>query len=779
MRSFFKFLSRNKLYTFIETFGLSVALGFVILLSSYARTEFNVGTKQPLSKQLYAVGAGEFFGMTLGTADEFFPSIPEIKEWTNLVHVGDSHIKSGEDYFPATEAAADTNFFKLLKYRLTGCTPEYALKNMDEAILSESFAKRMFGGEDPVGRTIDVNGSPLRVIGTVQDFGPEDPFTHYDIFTCIKRQEKSLARMDNFGSTLPLVLLKEGSDPEKVRETLLDKFSSYWDFYQKDGNSKSFLWGATLTRFDRIYFSDLEPQGSLRKGDRKQVEILLAVALVLLFCAIFNYINLTVAQTGKRAKEMATRRLLGESDARITGRYITESFSFTLACFIAGCVLAWVFRPFFARILSSDIQFSFNAGTILWTVPALVAVSVISAMIPAAMVSRFKPIDVVKGEFRFRSKMVFSKVFIVLQGVFSTVLIAMAITMTAQIKHLADLPAGYNTADIIQIHSNQLGYSSAVQTELQSRIKTLPQVTDAGLGINTPLNCGANGLHDADGQLTGWMRLCQLDTTSLRILGFKLTEQYSALSSDKILLTETAKRELGVSEEHPYAGGSASKPENEICGIVQDFRTRDALFTPMEGEYNSIKILSDDYPYIFTQIIKISGDRKEALAAVKGVCKEFAVEKLGIPMDIPMYYIDERLQESLTGTRNTMLLVLSFMVIAILISSMGLFAMALYFAEQQGREIAVRKVYGADTGTATWTLVKPFMTLCLVSAVIATPISFKMIDRYLQGFYNKIDFPWWAMVLAVLVTLVISLLSVLSQSWKTATLNPVKTLGQD
>lgn len=779
MRSFFKFLSRNKLYTLIEVFGLSVALGFVILLSSYARTEFNVGAKQPQSKQLYAVGAGEFFGMTLGTADEFFPSIPEIREWTNLVHVGDSHIKSGEDYFLATEAAADTNFFRLLKYRLTGCTSDNALKNTDEAILSESFAKRVFGSENPVGRTIDVNGSPLTIIGTVQDFGPEDPFTHYDIFTCIRRQEKTLARMDNFGSTLPLILLDEGADPEKVRETLLDKFASYWDFYQKDGDSKSFLWGATLTRFDKIYFSDLETQGSLRKGDRKQVEILLAIALVLLFCAIFNYINLTVAQTGKRAKEMATRRLLGESDTRIIGRYIMESFSFTLGCFIAGCMLAWIFRPFFDKILSSDIQFSVSAVTILWAALALIAVSVISAMIPAAMISRFKPIAVVKGEFRFRSKMVFSKVFIVLQGVFSTVLIAMAITMTAEIRHLADLPTGYKTADIIQIESNRLGYDRAVQMELQSRIKALPQVTDAGLGISTPLVCGANGLHDADGQMIGWMRLCQLDTTSLRILGFRLTEQYSALSSGKILLTETAKRELGVSEEHPYAGGSAAKPEYEICGIVSDFRTRDALFKPMEDEHNSIMIIPDDYPYIFTQVIKISGDRKEALAAVKRVCKEFAEEKIGLPMDLPVYYLDENLQESLTGTRNTMLLVLSFMVIAILISSMGLFAMALYFAEQQGREIAVRKVYGADTGTAMWTLVKPFMVLCLVSAIIATPISFRMIDRYLQDFYNKIDFPWWAMVLAALMTLAISLLSVISQSWKAATRNPVKTLIQE
>jgi len=779
MRSFFKFLSRNKLYTLIEVTGLSVALGFVILLSSYARTEFNVGTGQPLSKQLYAVGTGEFFGMTLGTADEFFPSIPEIREWTNLTDGGEVHIKSGEDYFKAKEASIDTNFFRLLDYRLTGCNAEQTFVNGDEVILSESFAEKMFGNENPVGRTISENGSPLTVIGTVQDFGPEDPFTHYDIFTSIKRQEKNYPRMDNFGSTLPIILLDKGTDVEKVRENLLDKFVSYWDFYTPDNSKGNFIWGASLTRFDRIYFSSLESTGSLRKGDRRQVEILLAVAIVLLVCAVFNYINLTVAQTGKRAKEMATRQLLGESSTRITARYLSESFTFTSGCFIIGCLLAYLCRPFFDRILSSEILISWSPAYIPMALASIITISAISAALPAALISRFKPISVVKGEFRLKSKMVFSKVFIVLQGVFSIVMIAMAITMTAEIKHLADLPTGYETADIIQIKSNRLGYDRATQMELQSRIKALPQVTDAGLGINTPAECGANGLHDADGQLAGWMRLSQIDTTSLRILGFRIIRQYSEISSGKVLLTETAARDLGVSEDHPYAGGSASKPEYEICGIVSDFRTRDALFKPMEDEHSSIMIIPDDYPYIFTQVIKISGDRKEALAAVKKVCKDFAEEKTGIPIDLPMFYLDEHLQESLTGTRNTMLLVLSFMIIALLISSMGIYAMALYFTGQQGREIAVRKVYGADTGTAVRTLVSPFMILSLISAVIAMPISFKMIDRYLQDFYNKIDFPWWAMVLAALAMLAVSLLSVISQSWKAATRNPVKTLIQE
>ena len=137
---------------FRSVFGLSVALGFVILLASYAKTEFSVGAKQPLSRQLYVIGAGNSFGMTLGTAEEFFPSVPEIKAWTRISYGGTADVMVGDDYYQAAEISVDTNFFKFFDYRLTGCPKDNVLENEDEVILSESFAKNVFGNEDPIDR---------------------------------------------------------------------------------------------------------------------------------------------------------------------------------------------------------------------------------------------------------------------------------------------------------------------------------------------------------------------------------------------------------------------------------------------------------------------------------------------------------------------------------------------------------------------------------------------------------------------------------------------------
>lgn len=779
--TYLKFLSRNKLYTFIEIFGLSIALGFVILLAAYTKTVFSVGAKQPLSQQLYVVGGGGSFGMTLGTSEEFFPSIPEIKEWTRVCDGGNVSLMVGEeDYYKAHEFFIDTNFFKIFNYHLTGCSKERVLENEEEVILSNSFAKKLFGNEDPVGRTLKIDNNKVTVAGVIEDFGPTDLFQPCDLFASIKSAQKRFAWMDNFGSTVPFVRLDMGADVEKVRNDLLNKYMNYWNYYKPDNSTNAFLWGASVTRLDKAYFSDLEAFSCLRKGDRGQVELLFIVALVLLISAIFNYINLSVAQTGKRAKEMATRRLFGENARNIIVRYIAESFLFTAGCLAVGCILAYYFKPFFDTILTTNIVLSPELTTILWAMLALILISVVSALIPALIVSRFKPINIVKGEFRFKSKMIFAKIFIVLQGVFSTVLIAVAITMTAQVNHLVNLPVGYETQNIIQVDAYRVGYTRGVQEALQERLKALPQVTDAGLGITSPLTCGANGIHDENGQeLIGWMRMSHLDTASVRLLGFRLLEKYSELASPKILLTETSKRNLGVTAEHPYAGGSYTKGEYEICGIVPDFRANNALFKPKENEQNSILIIDKNYPYAGCHLLKISGDRTKAISAVKEVCREFFKDNFGIPEEMPVYYLADKFVDDLKGTKNTMMLVISFMVVAILISSLGLFAMSLYYTEQQSRQIAVRKVFGAEVGAAVWTLSRSFMVMSLASVVLAAPFAVWGITYYLQEFYTKIAFPWWAILLAALVSMLISFISVIIQTYSTATTNPVKTLAQD
>ena len=775
MKSFFTFLSRNKLYATIEALGLALAFGFIIILAAYARTAFSVGTRQPLSQRLYAIGTADSFGMTLGTAEEFFPSVPEIEAWTRIADNGDMDITIGDEYYAVKAAAVDTNFLQLFDYRLTGCSKDRILASADQAIISESFAHKAFAGENPVGRILTEGDRHFVVCGVIEDFGAYDVFNHCDVLLSMKVMEGTMQRMNQFGSVQTFVTLADGASPDSVALKLLDKYCAYWgDSYQRDASNGGFLYGSSLTRLDHIYFSGKETYDIIKAGDRKTVENLLLVALALLVSAIFNYINLTVAQAGKRAKEMATRRLLGESQRGILCRYIGESFVFTLACFALGCGIACCLRPLMNELLTTDIPLHGDGTAVAFALVLVGMVSLVSGLLPAMLSLRFKPIDVVKGNFRFRSKMLFSRVFIVCQNLVSTVLIALALTMVLQMRHLAHLPCGYHTDDIIELYTYTLGYPSMdAPNELAKRLRALPCVEDIGMSINPPSRCSDNGLFDEQGKMS-WLSLSSLDSVSFRMLGFKVVRQYSAPLDGTCWLTEEAQKRYGITEKNRDVGRLGDgRPQYQCCGIIADYRSKDALRKPMDDSHNAVMNRND---LCASLLIKVTGDRKEASEKVADVWRKVAKTYLGVPKEPEMHYLDEFLSSSLTGDRHTMTLVCLFMWLSILISALGLFAMSICYADGQKKSIALHKIAGAETHQAVLKLSRPFVAASLTAIVLATPISLRLMQHYLEGFYNRIPFPWWVLVAAAAISFVISVLSILGQTLKAAWANPTESI---
>ena len=776
MKSYFKFLSRNKLYTAIEAFGLSVALGFVVILGAYAMMEYGVGKGNEKAKEIYAVGSGDYLGMTWGTAQEFFPSIPEIKEWTRVATANNiPGFMVGETFFKTGAYCVDPNFFEFFGYDVRGCRHDRVLTSENEAIVSESFAAKAFGNGDAIGKTLKYDTITFRVTGVMPDFGKSDIFEPYDVMVSMKYAEKLTAKMDNFGETVPFIRLDKDADPAKVSDKLLDKYVDYWkEFEYSRENDGKFLWGSTIVRLDKLYFSTIS-NWKFRQGDKKLVDILLAVALVLLVCAIFNYINLTVAQAGKRAKEMATRRLLGESVWGVVVRYFKESALFTSACFIIGLLLALCLLPVFNDMLMTQISLQVSPLVLLVIVAALLVISTVCGIIPAMVVSRFNPIDVVKGSLRIKNKMWFSKVFITAQGVVSTVLIAVGLTMTLQMHHLYTLSYGYNKEDIIMAYTNDVGYSLDKQMVLANRLKALPEVVEAAPGGGTPLQCGANGVHDVNDKVLSWVAMCRLDSTAMKMLGIKVIEQYCEPTGGKVWVTESGKRFWGVSAKKPYFGIKNGKPEYECCGVIADYRAGTAMPNAMDKCYNGIMVAPHD-GYFYTMLIKTLGDHDKALADVKNTCSMVTKEVRGMPLEMNCKYIDDILSDGLKTQRNTMSLVLTFMLVSILISALGMFAMSVYYGEQQRKQIALRKVMGATVASAVWTLSRRFLVMSLVAIVLAMPLSIKAMRHYLQDFTYQIPMPWWALAAAALFTLVIAFLSIISRTLKVATANPVESI---
>lgn len=782
MKSYFKFLSHNKLYTAIEAFGLSVALAFVIILVSYAFMEYRVGTHQRDAKNLYVLGTGDFLGMTLNTGKTFLPSMPEVKAWTRF---GDFYLYKGavvnERYFKVKALAIDSNFVQMMGYKCAGCPTNRVLTDKHQAIISESFAKKAFGSMNPIGQVIKCDTLQFKVVGIMDDFDKEDLFEPTDIFVSMKFKEEALAQtpMDTFGEIVTIAKLADNADIDKVRSTLLRKFMGYWkDSWSLERTESEFLWGVSLVRWDQLYFSSITCP-KFRHGNQTLVDVLLVVALVLLLSAIFNYINLTVAQIGSRAKEMATRRLLGESVMGVVLRYFKEAALFTVCCYLLAVFLSWAFVPLFNSILDTKIALFSSPAVWGCLLVAYLVIVLFSGLLPAVVVSRFNPIDVVKGTLRLRSKMWFSKIFIVAQSAVSMALVVMAITMALQMHYLANMPLGYQVKDVLCI-SSPFDYEneSKANAALVARLKSLPEVEEAVAISNNPINSFGNGVHDAKGKCVSYVRISMLDSTAMKMLGFKVLERYSDPTPGKLWLSEEAKRAYGVSSEKPWFGLRGSQPEYEVCGIVNDFHCGDALDEFAVGKHNAIRIPSSR-DWLWSILVKTCGDHAQVLSAIRKVCKQVAKERIGVPTDMEVEYMEDTLKDALKDKQNMMILIVTFMGISILISALGLFGMAVYYSRQQEKQMALRKVMGATVVDATWHLSRSFLVYSFVAVVFAIPVCVKLMQDYLMDFSYRIAFPWWVLIVGTIFTLLIAFVSVIGCTLRAAMRNPIDSIKSE
>ena len=782
MKSYFKFLSRNKLYTAIEVFGLSIALAFVIILVSYASMEYRVGTNQKLSKELYVVGSGDYLGMTTGTAKEFFPFIPEIKDWTRIgeYYAGKGAVVDGK-YYAAKFLGIDPNFSKLLEYKCRGCSSDNLLVDANQAMVSESFAKKVFGNGNPIGHILVCDTLRLKIVGIMEDFDKEDILPQYDVFVSMKLVEQPVKPMDQFGSAYSIARLSKDANPEKVNHELLDKFMAYWKGWKRENDGINFMWGSQLVRWDQVYFSG--NSDIFRHGNRTLVNILLVVALVLLLSAIFNYINLTVAQIGNRAKEMATRRLLGESVHGVMLRYLKESALFTALCFLLGILVAWAFIPIFNMILETKISLSHSVD-LLWFLPvAYLVVAIFSGFLPAIVVSRFNPIDVVKGTIRLRSKMWLGKAFVVAQSVISVTLVVMAMTMMLQMHHLANLPLGYQTKDILSINTT-LDNTPEQMGILVNRLKSLPEVSEATFGNNQPISSWGNGVHNDNKEVVSMLRVCMIDSTAMKMLGMKILDKYREPTQGMVWVTEETKRAFGVSAKKPWFGArdvsvfgmpNMKGHEYNVCGVIADYHSGDALTENSNKSHNAV-IVTTPQNGGYTILAKTRGDHAQALQAIHNTCKQVAKVLIGVPTEMEVEYLDDILANTLKEKHNMMVLILTFMGISILISALGLFGMSVYYVNQQKRQIALRKVMGASIGDAAWQLARRFLVSSGIAVVIAIPICVKLMQNYLMDFVYRIDFPWWALLVGAIFTLLVAFVSVIGCTLKAALTSPIDSI---
>ena len=765
MKSYLKFLSRNKLYTAIEAVGLAVSLAFVIIIGSYVWQQYAVTRENPDRERVYVPGTPGFPALTYGFPDAI-GNIPEIESVSRMCNVVVHPVIRGENT-EAESVGVEPEFFEICpQFRFVEGSAD-VLSVPNNAILSASFARKH---NLSVGEALDIAGNSY-VVGAILEDLKGTVIKPYDIFLNAAVYKDEWQPFDNYGSTVTLIKVR----PETDRKELYDKLESVCKDVYSSIYGQYFFEHLELSRYDELFFKETE--GFFRHGDKATLRILMLVGLLLLLSAILNYINLSVALTGKRAKEMAVRQLSGASRAGIIWKYLAESIAFTVVCFAAGLLLAEAFCPAMNALLNNPdipIKIIWSPGYVFAYIVIILLVGVLCGIFPAMMSGRYNPVDVMKGGYRRRSKMVFSKVFIVLQNALAVILIALAITMEAQMHKTQERPMNCNIENIFFLKD----FSGEDNAPLKDALEALPCVRRIGRSSGVPgsINMGQYST-TRDGQDILY-KLIRMDSTAFSMFGFEILEDFHAPQFNSVWFSDKTFAATGFDSDYHDISGTLSRRTKgceQVAGVFKSFPTNNANIGEEDNAIVSL-MRSEDIPFA-GWVIETTPDRKAAKAQIMEAYDN-SIKGKQIYGSLA-FWVDENIAEAWKPARNNMRLVEIFMLLSIIIALLGLVAMSTYYADEKSRDIAVRKVFGGTVDTEAQRTIREYMVLVGIACVIGIPIAVYAAQEYLKDFIYRLEGYWWIFVVAVLLTGLIAFVSVIWQVLKAAKTNPAIELKKE
>ena len=786
MKSYFKFLLRNKAYTFINIAGLVVSLMFIILMGDYAWRQYSIDSWHKNADRIYLTGSGEDFFMWPQAAQEINAMCPEIEQTccvmsqNGRIKYGQREVKEG-DKENGIIMLADSTFFHFFDFELTKGDKRTALDAPDKCVITERLAQRLFGEKDPIGES-------LQIVGKRSVFmNHEDPYDSTLVYTVsgivkdfdrtvLPNETQLIANMERFPQVMGYTLRPHSfaySSTGACKAFLMLHPGATLDAKKKvieDYLAKNYMWAHMdnqeffATPLTDIMFAPQNNGYGMQKGDKTRLHILLAAVLAILFFAVSNYINLTVANTGFRAKEMATRRLFGSSQYQISLKLIAESTLMIAVAFLIGFALAFCFQDDAAELFKGKIALlnDINLGTVSVCLGFILLVGIISGIMPSYQISRFQPIDIVKGNFRYQSKMVMGRLFIIVQNVVTVTMLTAALVIWLQLNHLIHAPLGFNTERLYYVNTPE-GKSQTVRSQLEK----VPFVESIGEYSGTTFVTYSSSIRSiTNGDKLTNLFLTDLDSTAFTLYGLDILKDYGN-TSNGYYLNEDAKRRLELTDDDREIVWDKDETA-PISGILKDFHRINVLH---EAEPFAIRVQEHVENPNF--LVKTNGD-KQAKAAFVEMIRELGVSEEAIEWCVSS--LEEGIADTFEDQQNTLKIITLFTIIAIIISVMGYLGLSLFFIRQRKKDIAIRKVMGSTSGEVLVLMLRTFSIPLLISFVIAVPISYYIMSDWLSNFGYRIALSPWIFAAAGFTCFIISLLTVIIQSWRAASENPINNI---
>ena len=759
---------------------------FIILMGDYTWRQYSIDSWHKNAQRIYLMGKEDYFFLWSQAAEGIQRLAPDVEQ-TCCVLSQMGRIKYGNKEVKDSDGEngiimlADSSFFQLFDFSLVEGNRQTALNTPDKCVVTERLARRLFGDKNPIGESLQIVGEHQVYINHVDPYDSTLVYTVSGVMkdmdrTVLPNETQIIVSMQRYpqvmgyklddksfvsggtGTVKAFFMMKPGANIEAIREMASKYIDEHHHGVWKDSKP-------AMTPLTDIMFAPQNNGLGLQKGDKTRLRILLAAVLAILFFAISNYINLTVANTGFRAKEMATRRLFGSSQREISLKLIVESTLMVAFCFAVGLALAFYFQDAASELFRGKISLNndISVGSISLCLGFILLLGFVSGILPSWHISRYQPIDIVKGSFRFHSKMVLGRLFIIVQNVVTVTMLTAALVIWLQLNHLIHAPLGFNSENLFYVES-PVGKSQTVRNLLEK----MPFVERIGCyqgSTFTGYNFHGKGVKNSEGDYEMLMTT-DLDKEAFDLLGLKIIRDNGATNNGYYLNEEALRLLNYTGNEKDFVWGDNQK--DLIAGILQDFRIINVLEDVRPMAIRKLETVENP-----NYLVKTNGD-KHAMNAFRSMLQE-----QGVPEKDLQYYalsMEDCIAETFEEHQNTLDIITLFTLIAIVISVMGYVGMSLFFIRQRKKEIAIRKVMGSTSGEVLLLMLRTFSIPMLISFVIAVPISWYIMKDWLSNFSYRIALSSWIFAAAGFTCFIISLLTVIVQSWRAASENPINNI---
>ncbi len=792
-------LSKNKFYTSINIIGLAIGIATCLLIFLYVTDELNYDTYNVKADRIYRVNNEIKFNgnyLDLAQAPALLGStmareIPQVQQYTRLSWYGSFLVKKGNQNIQEGRVGyADSSLFDVFTFPIISGNAKTALQDYHSLVISETIAKKYFNSTDVVGKTMLINDTGNYKIKAVIKDIPKQSHFRFDFF--VPMMENRGSNEDNWLSEnyTTYVVLNNQADVKQVEtqtNRLMDEHvgpqlqsminTSLTDFKKSGAYIR-----ASLTPLADIHLHSNKTAELDANGSAEYVYIFSGIALLILLIACVNFMNLSTARSANRAKEVGVRKVLGSLRKNLIQQFLTESFLISFIALGTAVLIAYLSLPFFNQLSGKDIEAGtlFQPSVLLSLIALMLVVGLLAGSYPAFFLSSFQPVDVLKGKLAggFKRSWLRSSL-VVFQFVISIVLIFGTIVIYNQLSYIRSKDIGFNRNQIVTINNtNALKYQ---EVSFKNELLQISGITHATMTGYLPVNNYRNSetyftsstLNPATSiNVQAWT----VDENYIPALGLQLLQgrnfsERFPTDSMGMIINEAAAKFLAtgnlLNKKMYTADNMQSKTQvtYHIVGIIKNFN-----FTSLRDEVTplvlllgkskggiSVRMRSADIPNIMTQI--------------KSKWKAMAPSQ---PFDYS--FMDDEFNKLYTTEQRTGQIFITFAALAILIACLGLFGLVTYAAEQRVREIGVRKVLGASVSNIAGMLSADFLKLVFISALIAFPLAWFAMNKWLQSFAYRVSISGWVFVIAGFAAIIIALLTVSFQAIKAALANPVKSL---